>query len=103
MQQLASNHEITIKLRGIAQFKELLGGLSTLTVADGTTVQEMLSILAEHLGAVFGAIVAESSSCLVYPTLRVVVNGRDVSFSRRKEFVLTDGDEVLFLSPLGGG
>ena len=103
MQQSERNREVTINLRGIAQFNELLGGLSTLTVAEGTTVQEMLAILAERLGATFRAYVAESSSCLVYPTLRVLVNGRDVSFPRRHESVLADGDAVLLLSPLGGG
>ena len=95
---------VTVNVRGIADIKDLLGsGRRLVPVAKGTTVQGLLDHLSDRLGEVFRSHVRNAGPGVVYPAIRVMVNGRDVSPAKRETHVLSDGDEVLLLTPLGWG
>jgi sulfur carrier protein ThiS len=95
---------ITIRVRGIAQLKELLGSnVGPVSVPEGTTVQDLLVLLGARLGEAFCEKVRESGADVMYPPIRVMVNGSYVGHQRRAGHVLQDGDDVLLLTPLGGG
>lgn len=97
---------ISVKLHTILTIKKILGqGKIDFSLPDGSTVEDLLSILVERWG--------ELSSHLSEPegedmpphirVTRIMVNGRDIAFLNGRETVLKDGDEVLVLPIVSGG
>ena len=95
---------IQVSVRSILTIKEVLGkGDIQLRAPEGSTVSDLLASMAERWGEEFSSLVFDPSGHL-FPHIRVMVNGRDLAFLEKKaETVLREGDEILILSPAGGG
>lgn len=95
---------IKVTVRPVAQFRQVIGQTDIeMTLAEGSTVQQLLLAMAEQWGDAMKAYVSAASGPSSHPPLRVLVNGRDVGIARRDEVVLQDGDNLLMFTPVGGG
>jgi molybdopterin synthase sulfur carrier subunit len=95
---------ITVKIRTILTLKKILGkGEVEITVPDRSTLGDLLKIMANRWGYELASHLFESKSTSVLPSIRLMVNGRDIAFLNRMETVLQNGDEVLILPPISGG
>ena len=97
---------ITVKVHTILTIKKILGqGDVDFSLPEGSTIEDLLSLMAERWG--------ELSSYLFEPegkdlpphirVIRIMVNGRDIAFLNGRETVLQEGDEVLVLPIVSGG
>jgi molybdopterin synthase sulfur carrier subunit len=95
---------ITVKVRTILALKKILGkGEVELSVPEGTTLRELLTMLVDRYGDELASRLFEPKTKEVLPYIRLMVNGRDIAFLDRMETVLQGGDDVLILPPVSGG
>ena len=92
-----------VKVKTILHLVEVLGGReSELEVPEGTTVADLLTEVAARVGPGTSALLGADGA--VHPHIRVMLNGRQVSFLENgPRTVLVEGDEVLLLPPAAGG
>jgi len=69
---------------------------------ENSNVRALLKTLAEECGKRFEQYVLTEEG-KVSPSLKILVNGRDVEFVRAFETELKDGDKVAIVSPVAGG
>jgi MoaD family protein len=95
---------ITVNVRTILALKKILGkGEGELSVPEGTTLRELLTMLVDRYGDELASRLFEPKTKTVLPYIRLMVNGRDIAFLDRMETVLRHGDDVLILPPVSGG
>jgi len=93
-----------VKIVTILHLVEVLGGRETaIEVPEGTTVAGLMRILAGRVDAATADQVFVDSAGTLQPSITVMVNGRLLVFTGGPDTVLSDGDEVLLLPPVGGG
>lgn len=93
-----------VTVRTIGLLKALFGsGELEVTLPPGGTVDEVLSSLARRYGDRAAALFAQTGEATAQPSMRVMVNGRDIAVLGGRQAVLQDGDEVLVLTPMAGG
>jgi molybdopterin converting factor small subunit len=73
-------------------------------IREGCTVGELMQVLAanckdEHAALLF----VDRALGMPHPHIRVMVNGRSITFLRGMDTMLTEDDQVLLLPMLGGG
>jgi len=95
---------ITVRVRSILTIKKILGnGEIDMPVPENTTLQELVAILVNRFGDELTSLLREPENKNSLPTVRYMVNGRDIAFLNGMETALHSGDEVLILPPVSGG
>ena len=95
---------ITVKVRTILTIKKILGkGETEVSVPENTTLQELVAILVNRFGDELTSLLRGPETRNSVPTIRYMVNGRDIAFLNGMETALQSGDEVLLLPPVSGG
>lgn len=95
---------ISITIRTILGLKEILGkDVMDFSIPEGTTVKALVALMVERWGARLASYVSDAEEDRPLPTIRILVNGRDIGFLKGMETELRDGDEVLMLPLVGGG
>ncbi|UCG66391.1 MAG: MoaD/ThiS family protein [Deltaproteobacteria bacterium] len=95
---------ITVKIRTILTLKKILGkGEVEITVPDRSTLGELLTSMVNRWGGELASHLFEPKGTSVLPSIRLMVNGRDIAFLNRMETVLQNGDKVLLLPLISGG
>lgn len=74
-----------------------------LEVEEGTTVKDLLDILAEKYGGRFRNYVFDEKTGSVNSQLLFLVDGVNVASLNKLETKLTDGNSFVILPPVGGG
>jgi aldehyde:ferredoxin oxidoreductase len=100
----AGTRVTTVHVRTIGLLSSLMRqGEFDVSLPGGATVADLL----DRLSATYGGEVAEHLNApveaMAHPPLRVMVNGRDIGALDDRATVLTEGDEVLVLTPVAGG
>jgi MoaD family protein len=95
---------MTVKVRSIGPLKALFGrGLLDVALAEGATVADLMGSMAQTYGEQASRYFAEETDEAGFYRLRVMVNGRDITVLGGRQTVLSDGDEILMLTPVAGG
>ena len=95
---------ITVKVRTILTIAKILGqGEVELSVPERSTLRELIATLVNRCGDDLASSLLEPKTQSVFPHIRLMVNGRDITFLNKMETVLQNGDEVLILPPVSGG
>jgi len=95
---------IQVNVRTILTIKKILGqGELELPVPKGSTLNDLLSSMADKWGKEFSSLLFDSDG-RIFSHIRLMVNGRDVAFLDNKiDTVLQERDEILILPPVAGG
>jgi MoaD family protein len=95
---------ITVRVRTILHLKRIIGsGEVALSVPEGSTLEELLATMVKRWGKKLSSRLFESNGTIPLPSIRLMVNGRDIAFLNRMKTELQDRDEVLILPPVAGG
>jgi MoaD family protein len=95
---------ITVRVRTILHLKRIIGsGEVALSVPEGSTLEELLATMVKRWGTKLSSRLFESNGTIPLPSIRLMVNGRDIAFLNRMKTELQDRDEVLILPPVAGG
>lgn len=90
-----------IKLKFTAQIKDIVGtNADTISVEEGTKLQDVLSALVDKYGNDFKSILFDENSLYRHSNL-IVVNQSQVNYD--DNVTLTDGVEITLMSPISGG
>lgn len=90
-----------IKLKFTAQIKDVVGSnADTISVEEGTKLQDVLSALVDKYGNDFKSILFDENSLYRHSNL-IVVNQSQVNYD--DNVTLTDGVEITLMSPISGG
>ena len=92
-----------IEVRSILKLKEALGGDHSIEVPEGTTVEGLLVSLLEARGEALSSHLFDPNTNLLFPYVRIMVNGQTIRFLNGLETKLREGDEVLLLPLVAGG
>ena len=86
------------------ELKKILGQREfELSIAEGSTVKDLLSLMINKWGNKLSAYLYKPGSESILPHIRLMVNGRSIEFLKGMETVLQDGDEFLMLPLVAGG
>ncbi|MDW7739305.1 MAG: MoaD/ThiS family protein [Bacillota bacterium] len=93
---------INITVKGVAEVGKLLQtkGKLEIKLPEGTSIGELLNILADKYGK---ELVTLTRTDQGEKTLRILINGRDITFLKGLETELGDGDHISILPLLSGG
>jgi molybdopterin converting factor small subunit len=95
---------VKVTVRSMGLIRQALGGADfDLDLPAGARLPDLLAALVEQKGEKAAPFLRETKQPTPYSSLRIAVNGADVSPSRQREHVLADGDDVLIFSPIAGG
>ena len=78
------------------------GGSMTIELSEDSRIKDLLKELEKNLGEGFRKSVLKDQENL-NPNIKVLVNGREISYLDGVETKLKDGDIVAFIPPVGGG
>lgn len=93
--------KITVKF--LAIFYEMAKTLRVeLEVPNGITIRELLKVLDERINPNISKTLLNDDSGL-REGYNILVNGKAVDYVKGLDTVLSDGDEVVLLPPIGGG
>ena len=95
---------IAVKVHTILHLLGALGGRELIVeFPEGTTLAECLRLLAAQLGEKAQGVLFATPEGALQTHIQVLVNGRQPQFLAGAATVLADGDDLLFLPPVGGG
>ena len=95
---------ITVRVQTIGLLRSLIRqGDRGVDLHDGGMVADLLASLAQTYGPRVAVHFIEPDDLAVHPPLRVIVNGRDIGVLGDRQAVLSDGDDILVLTPIAGG
>jgi molybdopterin converting factor small subunit len=95
---------VKVRVRTIGLLKALFGlGELEVILPDGATVDALLGRLAETYGEPAAGHLTRPAEGTGHPSLRVMVNGRDIAVLDGRQTPLDEGDDVLILTPIAGG
>jgi molybdopterin synthase sulfur carrier subunit len=90
-----------IRLKAFARFRDLLGGKIEVDLPEGSTVFELLKMLASRSTDLSDQIFDDSGK--IREDVNVMVNGRHFESLEGPETVLAAGDEVALFPVVVGG
>ncbi|MDI3480543.1 MAG: sulfur-carrier protein [Tepidanaerobacteraceae bacterium] len=98
---------ISVKVKSIMDIADIFGcHEQVISLPEGSRLSSLLDVLEKKYGQPFSAIrdkiymrKEENNS----RKINLFLNGRNIIFLDGLETQLNDGDEVFFLSPVGGG
>lgn len=90
---------VTVKV--FATLRDVLKGKSVveLTLPEEATVGDLIG----ELGSKFGVEVISRESGKLDPTIKILVNGREIIYLSGLGTKLKDGDVIALIPPVGGG
>jgi ThiS family. len=95
---------ITVRVRTIGLLKSLIRqGELDFELPEDSTVQDVLDAMAQTYGPQVAVHLTAPVDAAAHPPLRVTVNGRDIAVLGDRQTVLSDGDDILVLTPIAGG
>ena len=96
---------VKVTVHTILDLKKIIGkGKTEISIPRGSSLREVLVVLVDTWGERLKSRLLESDNPVTtYPHIRLMVNGRDISFLRGLDTVLEPGDEILILPPVSGG
>lgn len=95
---------ISVKVKAILDLAEVFGGREQIiSLSDGSQVSNLLDILESKYGKFFTEIMYKDENQELSSVYVLMLNGRNIAFLDGLQSVLNDGDELFFLSPVGGG
>jgi len=93
---------ITVRVRTILTFKKILGkGEVEFSLHEGSTLRDLVSIMISRWEELAPHLIQPNTGAI--PTVRFMINGRDIAFLNRMDTILRNEDEVLILPPVSGG
>ena len=93
--------KVTVKF--LAIFYEMAKTLRMeIEVPDGITVRELLKIIDERVNPNISKTLLNDDSGL-REGYNILINGKSLDYVKGLDTVLSDGDEVVLLPPIGGG
>ncbi len=88
-------------IRTFATLREIFGGTGVLylELPEGSTIEDLLRELRKQYGSKLdvGRLVGEN------PNVKILVNGREITYLDGLGTRLRDGDSVAFIPPVAGG
>ncbi len=96
---------IVVKVKAILDLAAILGGREqVIPLPEGSRLNDILQALAKKYGQPFkDYLYANHEAEELRPELQLLLNGRNIFFLNGLKTELNEGDELFFLSPLGGG
>lgn len=96
---------ITVKVRGAIGIDNLMGGGGghEIAVPEGTTVRELLDILADKYGDDFRNIIYQNEKKELRQGLSALLNDRELAAAGGLDTRLQDGDHLSIIPVLAGG
>ncbi|BDR91332.1 MoaD/ThiS family protein [Vulcanisaeta souniana] len=92
-----------VQVKFLASLYDITKVLKTeLNVPDGITVKDLIVIIDKSVSPNFSKVILDDNSKLKDQYV-ILVNGRSVDFLNGLSTKLSNGDEVVFLPPAGGG
>ena len=92
---------LRIKVKTFATLREAFGGrgILYLDLPEGSTIQDLLNLLESSYSSRI------SSSRLIgeNPNVKILLNGREITYLDGFKTRLKDGDVVAFIPPVAGG
>ncbi len=92
---------MNITVKAFAEFRELLGKESSVSVREGESVGGLLDVLGSTNPAFLFKI--RHSDGNLKPAIMILLNGRNIRSLRGLDSLLTEGDVVAIFSPIAGG
>lgn len=94
---------IKVKVTAVLDMAALLGGRSRVWhVAEGSRIEDLLTALIAERGNLLAERLYLDGNGL-RNDIHLFLNGRNIVFLDGLKTVLSDGDELLFIPPAGGG
>lgn len=95
---------ISVKVKAILDIADVFGcNEQVISLPEGSRLSNLLDALEEKYGQPFAQILYRDGNKKPSPGLHLLLNGRDIIFLDGLKTTLKDGDELFFLSPVGGG
>jgi molybdopterin synthase sulfur carrier subunit len=95
---------VKVTIHTILALKQVIGNRETeIDLPEGTTVKSLLAQMVEIWGDQLSPHLFQPGSDLLFPYIRIMVNGQAIQFLKGVETVLGEGDEVLLLPLAAGG
>ena len=97
---------ISVTARGVADIGKLMGGGRgelTITLPSGSTLKDLLAELVERYGPALARRLYEADSLELRKDLRLLLNGREITFLNGLATALKNGDHLSLIPPLAGG
>lgn len=95
---------IKVKIHTILNLKKIIGNNEVeMPIPSRSTLVDLLEIMVNRWGDELASQLFGEDSSKLLPYIRLMVNGRDITFLDGMETELQNGDEVLILPPVAGG
>jgi molybdopterin converting factor small subunit len=95
---------MTVRVHSILEIKRVIGrGEIDLPIPARFGVRDLVDWMVDRWGNALSSRLIEPGSGRLHPSIRVMVNGRDIAFLQGEDTPLREGDEILFLEPVAGG
>ena len=94
-----------VLVSGYITFRRLIGKERPVELpGEGSSLQELLTLLANMIGADFEKTVYDQATETLLPGVALLVNGRHVGhLSDGMQTPIRDGDEIAIFPPVAGG
>ena len=93
-----------VRVRVFANIRDVVGNREVqLEVGKGATIRELLYDMVKRYGDEFERLVIDSEAETLAPSIKVLLNGRNVELLKGLKTVVSDGDIVVIFPPVGGG
>ncbi|HOG17264.1 MAG: ThiS family protein [Syntrophaceae bacterium PtaU1.Bin231] len=93
--------DITVEVRAFADFRSVLGARTKVVLSEGQTVKDLLEVLFERHDGLREKIL--DSEGRPGEGVDIILNGRNVGYTKDLTVKLRDGDQIFFFPPLSGG
>ena len=97
---------INVTARGVAHIGKLMAcdrGELALTLPCGATLQDLLIVLVKSCGPAFEQGIFQQGSPVLRDDVRLLLNGREITFLNGLATELRSGDHLSLIPPLAGG
>lgn len=95
----------------IKVYVKFLGGLVErigkkdlwVNLKSNSTIEELLNVLDNMMNRKVKSLIIDEKSGKVYSHIRILVNGRDITFFKGLKTIIKDEDSIIILPAVAGG
>ncbi|ADY00433.1 MoaD family protein [Vulcanisaeta moutnovskia 768-28] len=92
-----------MQVKFLASLYDITKVLKTeINVSDSTTIKDLIQVIDKSISPNFSKVILDDNGKLKDQYV-ILVNGRSIDFLNGLSTKLSNGDEVVFLPPAGGG
>ncbi|MGC8606191.1 MAG: MoaD/ThiS family protein [Vulcanisaeta sp.] len=92
-----------VQVKFLASLYDITKVLKTeINVSDSTTIKDLIQVIDKSISPNFSKVILDDNGKLKDQYV-ILVNGRSIDFLNGLSTKLSNGDEVVFLPPAGGG